>query len=60
MHLASKAFTICAALLKDMITLHDKCDTLEQEVTRLKTLVEKQDTFLQDLTGKEGSYDTVY
>ena len=59
-HLASKAFTFCAALLKEIITLQDKCDKLEQEATRLKTLVEKQETFIQDLTGKDGSYDTVY
>ena len=33
---------------------------LKEEATRLKSLVEKQEQLIQDLTEKHGGYDTVY
>ena len=50
---ASKSLTYCAQLLQ-----HIK--QLKEEATRLKSLVEKQEQLIQDLTEKHGGYDTVY
>ena len=40
--------------------LKEKVATLQEEAARLKTLIEKQEHLVQDLTEKHGGYDTVY
>ena len=73
---ASKAFTYCGHLLGVIKKLEKKFLKIQEEVARLKTLVERQKKFIDELTGKEenvhrqkfieqlvgndGGYDTVY
>ena len=67
---ASKAFTYCGHLLQVIKKLEEKFIKIQEEVTRLKTLVERQKKFIDELTGKEenvhrqkftdGGYDTVH
>ena len=59
---ASKAFTYCGHLLHTIRKLEQKFIKIQEEVARLKTLVERQKKSIDELTGKQedGSYDTVY
>ena len=58
---ASKAFTYCGHLLQIIKKLEQKFLKIQEETQRLKTLVERQKKFIDELTGKEdGSYDTVH
>ena len=52
-NVASKSLAYCAQLLQQI-------KQLKEEATRLKSLVEKQEQLIQDLTEKHGGYDTVY
>ena len=52
-NVASKSLAYCAQLLQQI-------KQLKEEVTRLKTSVEKQEKLIQDLNEKHGGYDTVY
>ena len=52
-NVASKSLAYCAKLLQQI-------KELKEEATRLKSLVEKQEQLIQDLTEKHGGYDTVY
>ena len=40
--------------------LKEKFEKIQEEAARLKTLIEKQEHLVQDLTEKHGGYDTVY
>ena len=64
---ASKAFTYCGHLLHIIKKLEQKFLKIQEETQRLKTLVERQKKFIDELTGKEehpkyfdGGYDTVH
>ena len=59
-NVASKSLTYCAQLLQQIKQLKEKFATLQEEAVRLKTLSEKQEQLIQDLTEKHGGYDTVY
>ena len=59
-NVASKSFAYCAHVLQQIIKLQETLAKIEKEAARLKTLVEKQEKLIQDLTGKDGSYDTVH
>ena len=52
-NVVSKSLAYCAQLLQQI-------KQLKEEATRLKSLVEKQEQLIQDLTEKHGGYDTVY
>ena len=57
---ASKSFTYCGHLLQEIKKLKEKFTKIQEEAARLKTLVERQEKLIQDLTGKDGSYDTIH
>ena len=59
-NVASKSLAYCAQLLQQIKELKEKVATLQEEAARLKTLIEKQEQLVQDLTEKHGGYDTVY
>ena len=59
-NVASKSLAYCAQLLQQIKELKEKVATLQEEAARLKTLIEKQEHLVQDLTEKHGGYDTVY
>ena len=59
-NVASKSLAYCAQLLQQIKELREKVATLQEEAARLKTLIEKQEHLVQDLTEKHGGYDTVY
>ena len=52
-NIASKSLAYCAQLLQQI-------KELKEEVTRLNSLVEKQDKLIEELKEKHGGYDTVY
>ena len=58
-NIASKSLAYCAQLLQQFKQLKEKFEII-QEVARLKTLVQKQEQLIQDLTERHGGYDTVY
>ena len=58
-NIASKSLAYCAQLLQQFKQLKEKFEKI-QEAARLKTLIEKQEHLVQDLTEKHGGYDTVY
>ena len=51
-NVASKSLAYCAQLLQQIKHLKEKFETLQEEATRLKTLV-------QQLEKQHGGYDTV-
>ena len=57
---ASKAFAYCSHLLRIIRKGKEQLAKQEEEITSLKTKVKGQKTFIADLTGKDGSYDTVH
>ena len=57
---ASKSFTYCGHLLQVIKKLKEKFTKLQEETERLKTLVERQKKFIEELTGKDGCYDTIH
>ena len=59
-NIASKSLAYCAQLLQQNKQLKEKFETLQEEAAKLKTLVQKQEQLLQDLTERHGGYDTVY
>ena len=59
-NITSKSFEYCAHLLQQIKKLKEKFEKIHEEATRLKTLVAKQEKLIQDLTGKDGGYDTVH
>ena len=59
-NVASKSLDYCTLLLQQIKELKEKVATLQEEAARLKTLIEKQEQLVQDLTEKHGGYDTVY
>ena len=59
-NVASKSLAYCAQLLQQIKELKEKVATLQEEAARLKTLIEKQEQLVQDLTEKHGGYDTIY
>ena len=59
-NVASKSLAYCEQLLQQIKELKEKVATLQEEAARLKTLIEKQEQLVQDLTEKHGGYDTVY
>ena len=58
-NVVSKSLTYCAQLLQQIKELKEKV-AKKEEAARLKTLIEKQEQLVQDLTEKHGGYDTVY
>ena len=56
---ASKAFTYCGHLLRIIKKQKEISKNLQEEITNLKTKIERQEKFIDDLTGKDGCYDTV-
>ena len=52
-NVASKSLAYCAQLLQQIKHLKEKFETLQEEATRLKTLV-------QQLEKQHGGYDTVH
>ena len=59
-NIASKSLAYCAQLLQQIKQLKEKFERLQEEAARLKTLVQKQEQLVQDLTERHGGYDTVY
>ena len=59
-NLTSKSLAYCAQLLQQIKHLKEKFEKLQEEATRLKALVQKQEHLLQDLTKQHGGYDTVH
>ena len=59
-NVASKSLTYCAQLLQQIKHLKETLERLQEEAARLKTLVQKQEQLVQDLTERHGGYDTVY
>ena len=59
-NVASKSLAYCAQLLQQIKELREKVATLQEEAAGLKTLIEKQEQLVQDLTEKHGGYDTIY
>ena len=56
-NIASKSLAYCAQLLQQ---IKEKFEKIQEEAARLKTLVQKQEQLIQDLTERHGGYDTVY
>ena len=56
---ASKAFSYCGHLLQLLKKHKAKLTKLQEEIASLKSQVERQKKFIDDLTGKDGRYDTV-
>ena len=56
---ASKAFTYCGYLLRIIRKGKEQLANQQEEIAELKTKVKGQKKFIADLTGKDGSYDTV-
>ena len=56
---ASKAFTYCGHLLRIIRKGKETLTKAQEEIARLKTKVETQKRFIDELTEKNGSYDTV-
>ena len=54
-NIASKSLAFSAKLIHQISLLKEKLEKLQEEATRLKTLVQKQ-----ELTERHGGYDTVY
>ena len=59
-NVASKSLAYFAQLLQQIKQLKEKFERLQEEAARLKTLVQKQEQLVQDLTERHGGYDTVY
>ena len=59
-NIASKSLACCAQLLQQLKQLKEKFEKIQEEAARLKTLVQKQEQLIQDLTERHGGYDTVY
>ena len=59
-NIASKSLAYWAQLLQQFKQLKEKFEKIQEEAARLKTLIEKQEHLVQDLTEKHGGYDTVY
>ena len=59
-NIASKSLAYCAQLLQQFKQLKEKFEKIQEEAARLKTLIEKQEHLVQDLTETHGGYDTVY
>ena len=56
---ASKAFTYCGHLLRIIRKGKEALTKQQEEIASLKRKVERQKTFIDDLTGKNGCCDTV-
>ena len=52
-NIASKSLAFSAKLLQQISVLKEKLEKVQEEATTLKTLV-------QELTERDGGYDTVY
>ena len=53
-NIASKSLAYCAQLLQQIKQLKEKFERLQEEAARLKTLLQKQEQLVQDLTERHG------